>query len=614
MSISKNPQRSGENDDEANKKIDYDKNVSKYLMSGDNDHLVMSKLMSKYGSNNKDVINNIYKKFKKSKEKMIKRASQFKKIIFDRYGELSPTLLIKKAKKYSTKYKIGDDSFNYFFHLVVSDSLLDSSVTFNLPNTKISKTLGYGSAITQHDKLNINASDLQILQDVLRIHGETKLLHSQIILQSLAYRDCAPEAISGQIKGDGNVAVNLATDKYNYYSYIHPILAALFLPKFPIIDERMLLANIGSIIKAKYDGIPIATKPDFELYWDMISDPNDNVCHISNAMEDLKMRYILQTKIWEAVINLRQGKYYATNLGDFLAAVETCRNNIYDCPDLTYVKDEGTIIRRILTAFSLRPTIVSTSRLNSLSGITTFGVNPGYFTSAGINSITTIPMITLRIPVKQNSKDIRAVSLNDALVQPQWFVENKMLIPKSQNIVHSRDVLIFYVNRRFKSINIANINYPYNFQGLPMTISGFEQLNDFPVSYEHTISSFRDDKYILKSVVFVEVAKNRSNLIVGSSTGIVIDRYEPIRDFGKTHIIYDPQGSAEMFKADNDNYYSRTNPIFEIPGETQYAPTNNSIPESFASRASTRGTIFIYKKTINPIKDKYDVQDQTFIR
>ncbi len=110
------------------------------------------------------------------------------------------------------------------------------------------------------------------------------------------------------------------------------------------------------------------TKPDFELYWDLITDPNESVCAIDSAIKDLRNRYVLQTKIWESVLNLRQGRYYQDNLQEFLMAVDNCKGNIIDCPDQTYVKDEGSILRRILAAFAIRPTIVRTTRLYGLLG------------------------------------------------------------------------------------------------------------------------------------------------------------------------------------------------------------------------------------------------------
>ena len=102
-----------------------------------------------------------------------------------------------------------------------------------------------------------------------------------------------------------------------------------------------------------------------------------------------------------------------------------------------------------------------------------YGVSPGFMTSAGLVKISTISMITLRIPLR-NVPNAPATSLEDSLTQPQWYIENKMLVPKSQNILYSKEILIFYVNRRFKTVNITNINAPFNFTYLPQSIAGWE--------------------------------------------------------------------------------------------------------------------------------------------
>jgi hypothetical protein len=484
-----------------------------------------------------------------------------------------------------------------FYNLAISDK--DFGNSYNFPNTKMSKALGYGAALMTSNKLHIKENELSILQDIIRIYGETKTLHSQIVLQTLQYRDCAPEAISGELRTRNDKPHNLATDKHNFYSYVHPVIGALFIPSIKLLDEHMLIANLGYIVKCKNDGKPIMTKPDFELYWDLITDRNDHACSMESAIKDIKNRYILQKTLWECVLNLRQGRYYNDRLADFLLAIENCRSNVYDAPDLTYVKDEGTILRRLLSAFSLRPTIVSTTRLYGLIGQSPYtygsaGSASGQLTSSGITQVTTVPMVTLRLPLNISNKQM-GVSLEEALTQPQWFVENKMIIPKSQQIMHSRDVLFFYVGRRFKTVNITRLNMPYNFSNLPMTIAGWEALNDHIVNYEPTMTIF-NDTYNLRSVVIVDCSPTKKNLIVGCSAGIITKRDWTSGRIRQDYLLYDPQGSAEMFKGTGGEYV-RNNPITTIPGYTSLNASDIGGVESFSKRASTRGTIFVYEKS-----------------
>ena len=589
----KNKQRADDNSDNSNmNSFDVDKDVKKLFHHKFDDRQALASLKSKYGKD-ADKINEIYDTFKLMKDNMVKKAEKFRRHILSRYGDQPFNTIVKKAKKYAKKYKISDDVFNYFFHLATTSGINDAIIT-NLPNTKISKALGYGQfGLTTVEKLNIKESELPVLQEILKIYGETKVLHSQIVLQSLNYRDCAAEAISGEIRGYPDRAQTIASDKTNYYTYIHPILAALFFPRFEIIDEHILLANIGYIVHCKHNKQLIMTKPDYNLYWDMITDQNDNVCTIDSAITDIRNRQILQSKIWDAVLHLRQGRYYASNVTDFLLAVDNCRNNIYDAPDLTYVKDEGTILRRILTAFSIRPTIVSTTKLQAFSGMAQYGVSPGFMTGSGMVKISTISMIPLRIPLK-NVSNVPAVSLEDALNQPQWYIENKMLVPKSQQILLSKEILIFYVNRRFKTINVTNINAPFNFTALPQSIAGWERLNNRAVNYD-PVMSIMNDTYLLRTVVFIETSKKIPNLITGCTTGIIVYDEGDANIYGRSYLLYDPQGATEVFRSQSSGNYIRNGPITEIPGEVQLVG-GNITGESFAERAANSGTIFIYKK------------------
>lgn len=557
------------------------KEISKLIKAGLDDVEAINKLKGKFKDS--DIVDAIFDGFKKRQKLINKKARKFKQLIFDRYAvqNLPFHEIVRKAKKYSKKYKMTDDEFQMFFNLAITDKNT-MGIRFNIPNTKISKALGYSALYTTIDKLNIKENELTILQDILKLYGETKTLHSQVVIQSLTYRDCAPEAISGGIRDKG-----LATDKHNFYSYVHPVIAALFFPKIKLLDEHILIANLGYIIKCKHEERPIMTKPDIELYWDLITDPNNHACSMDSAINDLKNRYILQTHIWDSVLNLRQGHYYNDRLSDFLLAIENCRSNVFDAPDLTYVKDEGTIIRRLLSAFSIRPTIVSTTRLYGLLGTNPYGFGSSHLSAAGLTQVTTVPMITLRLPLNISHKQ-NAVDLQESLTQPQWFVENKMIVPKAQSIIHSRDVLFFYVGRRFKTINITRLNTPYNFHTLPMTVAGCEALNDHLVQYD-PVMTILNDQYQLRSVVFVDSAPSKKNLIIGCSAGIVITRKHSLGRYQESYIIYDPQGSATMFPY-NDQY-KRNNPVTWISGQT---PLNGT--DSFWKRATTRGTIFMYEK------------------
>jgi len=570
----KNYQRNNRGDRDSNRKEPSPNVIRDLIKSGKSDFSVLASLRSKYSD--QDMIDAIFDGYKDRLDFIMKKARKFKQLMFDRYSRYNITVpqLMKKARKYKDRYELNEDEFEIFKNFALNDEKFSPNVV-NLPHTAMSKTLGYAAAVAETDRLRVNPNEMDVLQEILRINAETRPLHSSVTLQSLMYGDMASEALAGKFNAEKN----------NPYSYVHPVVAALFLPKVQYLDEHMLIANISNIVKCKHEGRNINTKPDYEVYWDLITDPNDTVCDMSSPLRDLKNRIILQTRLWDSVINLRQGKYYNDRLVEFLLAIDNCRNNIYDVPDLTYVKDEGAIVRRLLSAFSLRPTIVSTTPLYGIIS------NNPYINATSVTQVTTVPMITLRLPINAFNRGATApVKLESAITQAQWFVDNKMLVPKSQNIMYSRDVIFFYVNRRYQTVNISRLNAPYNFNNLPMTVAGLEKLNDREVDYQDTLKIGGDDAFLLKSVVAV----NTHQYSVPGSTDkqtIITGTRAIMKDGNGRFVVYDPQSVATA-----DTSGIRPAPI-------QYADTTTSGTtgvatggDALAQQIRTAGTVFMYVK------------------
>lgn len=604
----KNFQRNDTGDDHKGRRHDRENLVNQELKTlirkGLSDPQVMQQLKTRFGDKDLDLINEVFKAYADKKKFLQKRARKFQNIIMRRYPDLSHQDRIRKAKKFAKKSGLTDDEFNLFLNFAFTDSGTVLSRE-TIPVTPMSQLLGTTTQMQlSQDKLNIKESELEVVYEIIKLHGQTKSLHSQVVLQSLTYRDCAPEALNGTAAWQAY--------KKNVYSFVHPVVAALFLPKVKLLDEHMLIANFGNIVKNKHEGVSMMTQPDYELYWSLVNDPTENmICNSDSAIKDLYQRFFLQTKLWDSVLNLRQGMYYEERLNDFIVAIDMCRNNIYDAPDLTYVKDEGTILRRLLSAFSIRPTLVSTTRLygNGMTDVESYsyGLNQNPLMASGITQVTTVPMITLRLPVNYGIKqNMYATCLEDALVQPQWFVDSHTITPKFQTVLHSRDVIFFYVNRRYQTVNLTRMNVPCNFNTLPMTVAGWEALNERVVNFDNRMTIF-NDQYILRSVVIIERSQSKKNLIVGSTAGIVVPRNLDLGRFDETYLLYDPQGSSEMFLT-SDNEYHRNPPITTIPGQTPF--NAGSTAESFYERASKRGTIFMYQKdTAYTCKE-----DENFIR
>jgi len=496
------------------------------------DAQVLSSLRKKISD--EKIVDAAYDYYKRRLEQIREKAQKFKSALFRKYSAMGvdTRLMMEKGRKYMKKYDLSESEFTMFMKLLMTDKTQSMYNVYNIPATPMSKTLGY-SSVVMGDKLNVSEGEMPDLKIILEKERECKQMHKQLILQTLLYEDCAIQAVSGRF--DQNF--------HNNFKYVHPVIAALFLPKVQYLEERMLLSSISDIIKRKNDNLPIVTKYDYETYWDMITDPNQTACVVDNTktVADLKNRVLLQCKLWESVMNLRTGKYYADDSAGFLSTVDSCMNNIFDAPDMVYTRDEGTILRRIMNAFSLRPTVINTNYLSGMPMAATSMSN----VPVAYNQITTLPVVTLRIPSAPVA-GAAAISIVDAINQPQWFIEGKTLVPRTIKVVHSRDVLFFYVNRRFKSINYARPNQPFIFGAFPPSLSGIETLNDLEVAVPDDVT-VEGDSFGLRSVVCVESSDvgTFKNCIIGT-TAIIVSPADPVKGKAVSYLMYDPRTASDL--------------------------------------------------------------------
>lgn len=518
----------------------------------------------------------VFDYYKKRLELIKNKVNKFKKALLAKYPNLSAVDLLRKAKKYSAKYDLSDGEFQMFINLLSTESRTGDAI-YNIPNTPMGRTLGYSTAATMGDKLELKEQDLPHFQVIMTLEKETRQLHNRVIMQSLSYQGFDAPAISGDFD----------PSKHNPYNFIHPVIASLFLPKIPFIEERMLLASVANLIKTKQEGKPIMTQPEYELYWDLITDPNQRACSTdpSKTVEDLKNRVVLQSKLWDSVMKLRLGRYYADDMAGFLSAIESCTNGIFDAPDLVYTHDEGTILRRILNAFSLRTVYVSvSSMIDNAMQVTTLSISPAVY-----QQITSVPMINLRLPKLPQFQQINQnIHLTHSLRQPQWFMEGKRLVPKVQEIIHAHDVMFFYVDRRFKGSNLAFITAHKHFMlaNMPKTLSGLDSVNDMVVNFDRVMQIGRDN-YKLSSVVCVDVTNINPNQKNTTNADIVISGCRTLfeHDFNgnTTQFMYDPQNAGAPVSSTSNN---RRGPMVAL----------KTFNNAFDNIATRYGSIFTYVK------------------
>ncbi len=468
--------------------------VSRLIKENATDAEVLAALRSKY-PNDTELVTKLYSEYSEKMSKIKRKAQKFATLILTKYSHLGPKRILEKAKKYKKKYDFSDDEFNAFLNIALSDKSF-SSYGAQIPNTNLSRTLGH--TVDVPGKMNVKSSELDVLQDILRMHQANSALHSQVVIQALTYKDT--EECKIVIAKDAKDVFDPRKD--NMYSHVHPVVFALFAPKVKDLEDRMLLGSISSVVAARYNGTQFKNLNDWLLYNDLISDPNEVVCgsQKDSTLVDLRNRVKVQTELWKAVKDLRQGRLYAPDATEFLVSLKGCRNSLYDSPDYAFVEDEGSILRRLFSVFSYRPTVVAVKNLAQTSY---FSVGAPINTLA-MDQVTTVPIINIRTPATYNAQFEPAINLSEALTQPDFYVENKVIVPKQKSIVYSRNVVFFYINRRTYSVEHQKLVNPtmFAYNALPLSISGYESISKNKANLgEVTIGS---DRYNLKSAVCVK--------------------------------------------------------------------------------------------------------------
>lgn len=483
----------------SNRSDDIDKEVAHLLKKSDrikSSYAILEDLKGKYKED--EIIDSIMKRYNEKLRRVRKLAEKIKDRLLLKYPNLTMKEYIEKITDYKKKYDFDDSEMqaiiNYLF--LKKDSYSNPEALDSNYN-EMSKALGFlPSSMNLSGKLNLKKDDFEYVQNLLTLAGVTKELHNQVILQHFIYE---PNDLTLD-------TINFQKEKINIFSYVHPVIVALFYHKIDILENHMLLAGIADIIQHKQNGQDIMTQPEYELYWDIATDPAETACvSRTKPFADLVNRANIQTKLWEAVLNMRQGKFYLQDhLTSFIVAIDACRASVFDAADLAFVKDEGTIMRKLLAAFSLRPTIVLTTPVYGVTNITS------HIPPISASHITTLSMITIRIPT--SNKNGEAINLEKATNMNQLYIHHRQLTIKEQSILHSREILIFYVHRRTQTINHAKLTNPYAVSYLPMTMNQFENINQTAVMInELNIGTTITQKFELISAIVIDTKKIELN-------------------------------------------------------------------------------------------------------
>jgi len=307
-------------------------------------------------------------------------------------------------------------------------------------------------------------------------------------------------------------------------------------------------------------------------------------------MSNLLKRYKVQLELYRNVLKLREGKYYSS--GDFgiddpITGLMHVLNSYdwmyFDSPDLIYVQDEGTILRKLLAVFSVRPTFTQLSSFLNRSGMghTNFGVSRLTF----INT----PIINVKLPVNVfgGNNVMPPVRLESAMTQSTYFIENKMIVPKNLSVIHSRDIVFFYANRRYQSVNFTNLDLCFRYMSLPGSMSNVTNVNETELHFNQLIT-IGAKQYRLRSVTVLNKLSTHAFATHGCSSIIIAPIDMRIGRQRQTFLYYNPVAAAIKFQHGNGGFISNK-PISVMP-EVSMDPT---VP-GFIETVRKCGTVFVF--------------------
>jgi hypothetical protein len=346
----------------------------------------------------------------------------------------------------------------------------------------------------------------------------------------------------------------------------------MFASRIHLFENRMLLANLPNIIRARYNKESVQTKPDYELLYDLITDPNDVVCDRTSPLKDLRNRCVLQDALQRCVLNMRMKRFFEPCAAELAIAIEGCRLMNVENPELLYSGDESVYFRRIVNTFSLRPTIVRTD--DSLA------LNQAPFQQVvSVPLVSSLNIMTLRLPPQKTPN--ATIQLRSAMSQAQIFIENGRFVTKNQQIIYSRNVLLFNVLRKYNRIFMNKLFSPFNFQNLPTSVSALEKINDTAVKHDWTMK-IGNDTFYLRSAI----ASHMTNLTPGRPNSAVVT--------GCKAYVYDYTNAVQSAMPVRHYVY---NPYDVKNKSDEVVKSILNYATSDSREVETKSTVFIYATT-----------------
>jgi hypothetical protein len=538
-----------------------------------------------------------------SRRRIHKVVNKFLGKINSTYPHLDIPQIIHKGMQHANKYGLTDAEKVVFKRRVLKGDIHDE-YTYNnqIEYTPMAKFLGIN--YSQGHMIKVGPAEFSKLNELYALYESTKHIHANLKTNIANYTDCAPEAIIGKYDGT----------KHNVNISIHPVIAAIFLPKVEYMEKQMLYTNVARMVLSRAQAYlkdfnfhlhnnitPYEMNAELELAHNIATDPNA-LEHFSEdtPINNIIKRYRAQIELYMSVDNLRQGRYYSMgyDVNDGIAGLIKILNSyewtFFDSPDSFAVQDEGTLLRKLLAIFSCRPTFTQLSSFTNRQGL-------GHTTITGMSKtvFVNIPIINIKLPIDLIGNQVHTIRLDLAMTQSDYVIEHKAFVPKNKSVVYSNSVAFFYANRRYPGINFNNTNMTMRYMSIPSTFINTTTINKTIISFKERCAIGRD-LFDLRSVVILKSPPlNGLDIATGCSTLIVVDSDSPssfYQNNGATAYLHYNPASAAIMRAEPNQQSGQT--VFSsIPPVTHILEATQDPAEiGFTDEASRRGTIFFYTK------------------
>lgn len=530
-------------------------------------------------------------KLKSQRQKIKEVVTKFMRKLRSKYAHLEDNKeILMKGLKHADKYGLSEAQKEVFKKMVLrGESYNHYAYKNEVSDTKMGKFLGithdYGTQI------RLPSKDISKLNSIKTTYDATRQLHMDVMLQSYSYRNCDATALQGKYN----------SEKHALNVHIHPLIAALYVPRDDFMEKRTILSNIGRMVLSRAQAY--LEKPDFHLNANVTMNELDADMELaydisrdqhalselvdSNPMDNLVKRFNCQVELYKVVHNLRNGRYYASNDGDddgIRSLERLCDSyewSFLDSPDMYGVKDEGSLLRKFLAIFSIRPTVV---QLQSFT--TRYSLSAAPVTAVEKTKFVNISVVNIKLPVDPMGKARTSIHLSKSLSQSDYFIENRQIVPKNKSTVFSRRVAFFYCNRRFPSINFTTERcLSLRTVSLPATYINTVSVNTTPVVFDDKLRIGKDF-FNLRSVIVINQSPVKGFEFASGCSAIIVDNSHGPQT---SYLYYNPRTAGKKYQDPDTKKYMQNEPFGVLP---EVACNDNQL--GFREEAQKRGVIFYF--------------------